>query len=176
MRGVFPRVQVWVCKDRLVITRSGRSSNGHALDDVSKAIIEQLQHDGRRSYAAIGKVVGLSEAAVRQRVQRLIDNGVMQVVAVTDPLELGFARQAMIGIRVEGQLEPVADALAEMDEVDYVVVTAGSFDLLVEVVCESDEALLRVLSDKIRTIEHVVSTETFMYLKLRKQTYSWGVR
>jgi len=176
VQGVFLRLAVRVCKDRRVITRSGRSGNGHALDDVSKAIIEQLQHDGRRSYAAIGKVVGLSEAAVRQRVQRLIDNGVMQVVAVTDPLELGFARQAMIGIRAQGQLEPVADALAEMDEVDYVVVTAGSFDLLVEVVCESDEALLRVLSDKIRTIEHVVSTETFMYLKLRKQTYSWGVR
>jgi Lrp/AsnC family transcriptional regulator for asnA, asnC and gidA len=147
-----------------------------ALDDVSKAIIEQLQQDGRRSYAAIGKVVGLSEAAVRQRVQRLIDTGVMQVVAVTDPLELGFARQAMIGIRARGQLEPIADALAEMDEVDYVVITAGSYDLLAEVVCESDDALLQVISDKIRVIENVVSTETFMYLKLRKQTYSWGVR
>ena len=95
------------------------------LDDVSKAIIEQLQQDGRRSYAAIGKVVGLSEAAVRQRVQRLIEGGVMQIVAVTDPLELGFARQAMVGIRVSGPLEPVADAIAELDEVDYVVVTAG---------------------------------------------------
>ena len=146
------------------------------LDDVSKAIIEELQQDGRRSYAAIGKVVGLSEAAVRQRVQRLIDNGVMQVVAVTDPLELGFARQAMIGIRVKGELERIADDLAELEEVDYVVVTAGSYDLLVEVVCESDEALLHVLSKKIRTIPGVESTETFMYLKLRKQTYSWGVR
>jgi Lrp/AsnC family transcriptional regulator for asnA, asnC and gidA len=146
------------------------------LDDVSKAIIEELQQDGRRSYAAIGKVVGLSEAAVRQRVQRLIDNGVMQVVAVTDPLELGFARQAMIGIRVKGELDRIADDLAELEEVDYVVVTAGSYDLLVEVVCESDEALLHVLSNKIRTIPGVESTETFMYLKLRKQTYSWGVR
>ena len=155
-------------------TRSERS--GAALDDVSKAIIEELQQDGRRSYAAIGKVVGLSEAAVRQRVQRLIDSGVMQVVAVTDPLELGFARQAMIGIRARGELEPIADQLAEMEEVDYVVITAGSFDLLAEVVCESDEHLLEVLSHRIRTIEHVVSTETFMYLKLRKQTYSWGVR
>src|SRR5262245_63904587 len=98
------------------------------LDDVSKAIIEQLQADGRRSYAAIGKVVGLSEAAVRQRVQRLIDAGVMQVVAVTDPLQLGFARQAMVGIRVRGALEPVADKIAELAEVDYVVVTAGTFD------------------------------------------------
>lgn len=146
------------------------------LDDVSKAIIEELQQDGRRSYAAIGKVVGLSEAAVRQRVQRLIDHGVMQVVAVTDPLQLGFARQAMIGIRTRGELEAVADKIAELDEVDYVVVTAGSYDLLVEVVCESDEALLHVLAHKIRAIEDVVSTETFMYLKLRKQTYSWGVR
>ena len=147
-----------------------------SLDDVSKSIIEQLQQDGRRSYAAIGKVVGLSEAAVRQRVQRLIDSGVMQVVAVTDPLELGFARQAMVGIRVNGQLEPVADALAEMPEVDYVVITAGSYDLLVELVCESDDHLLSLISGQIRTIEGVVSTETFMYLRLRKQTYSWGVR
>ena len=146
------------------------------LDDVSKAIIEQLQQDGRRSYAAIGKVVGLSEAAVRQRVQRLIESGVMQVVAVTDPLELGFARQAMVGVRVSGPLEPVADRLAELDEVDYVVVTAGSFDLLVEVVCETDEHLLELISERIRTVEGVVATETFMYLSLRKQTYSWGVR
>ncbi|MEV7428689.1 MULTISPECIES: Lrp/AsnC family transcriptional regulator [unclassified Nocardioides] len=147
-----------------------------ALDEVSKAIIEQLQQDGRRSYAAIGKVVGLSEAAVRQRVQRLVDGGVMQVVAVTDPLELGFARQAMVGIKVQGPLDAVADALAALDEVDYVVVTAGSFDLLVEVVCESDEHLLDLLSHRIRAIDGVVATETFMYLSLRKQTYSWGVR
>src|SRR5215468_2394809 len=124
-------------------------------DDVSKRIIEQLQQDGRRSYAAIGKVVGLSEAAVRQRVQRLIDSGVMQVVAVTDPLELGFARQAMVGIKVTGALDPVADALAELDEVDYVVVTAGSYDLLVEVVCESDEHLLELISDRIRVIDGI---------------------
>jgi Lrp/AsnC family transcriptional regulator for asnA, asnC and gidA len=146
------------------------------LDDVSKAIIEQLQQDGRRSYAAIGKVVGLSEAAVRQRVQRLIDGGVMQVVAVTDPLELGFARQAMVGVRVNGELEPVAERIAELDEVDYVVVTAGSFDLLVEIVAESDAHLLEIISTGIRKIDGVVGTETFMYLKLVKQTYSWGVR
>jgi Lrp/AsnC family transcriptional regulator for asnA, asnC and gidA len=153
-----------------------RSRAKVVLDDVSKSIIEELQQDGRRSYAAIGKVVGLSEAAVRQRVQRLVDSGVMQVVAVTDPLELGFARQAMIGIRASGALEPIADALAALEEVDYVVITAGSYDLLVEVVCESDEELLSVLSTKIRPLENVVSTETFMYLQLRKQTYSWGVR
>src|ERR671927_55010 len=147
-------------------------SNGRAdrvrppLDEVSKAIIDQLQQDGRRSYAAIGKVVGLSEAAVRQRVQRLVDHGVMQVVAVTDPLELGFSRQAMIGVKATGDLEAVADALVAMEEVDYVVVVAGSFDLLVEVVAESDEHLLEVLSQRIRSIPGVVTTETFVYLKL----------
>ena len=156
--------------------RNGSSRSGVVLDDVSKSIIEELQQDGRRSYAAIGKVVGLSEAAVRQRVQRLIDGGVMQIVAVTDPLELGFARQAMVGVRVSGPLEPVADVIAELPEVDYVVVTAGAYDLLVEVVCESDAHLLELISAKLRTIEGVLATETFMYLQLRKQTYSWGVR
>ena len=155
---------------------NSRDAKAPLLDDTSKAIIEQLQQDGRRPYAAIGKAVGLSEAAVRQRVQRLIDGGVMQVVAVTDPLELGFARQAMIGITVEGPLESVADELAEMDEIDYVVITAGSFDLLAEVVCESDEHLLEMLSNRIRTVSGVRTTESFVYLRLRKQTYSWGVR
>ncbi len=161
-----------------VMTKSsGRSDRSRtSLDEVSKAIIAELQQDGRRSYAAIGKVVGLSEAAVRQRVQRLIDSGVMQVVAVTDPTELGFSRQAMIGVRATGDLGPVADALVAMDEVDYVVVVAGSFDLLVEVVAESDEHLLDIVSQQIRAIGSVVSTETFVYLRLKKQTYSWGVR
>lgn len=159
------------------VTTPRRSERTRAtLDEVSKAIIEQLQQDGRRSYASIGKVVGLSEAAVRQRVQRLIDHGVMQVVAVTDPLELGFNRQALIGVRATGDLEPVTDALVAMEEVDYVVVAAGSFDILVEIVAESDEHLLEIVSKRIRAIPQVLSTETFVYLQLRKQTYSWGVR
>ena len=153
---------------------SPRSST--QLDSVSKEIIAQLQQDGRRSYSAIGKVVGLSEAAVRQRVQRLIESGVMQIVAVTDPMELGFARQAMIGIRIRGGLLEAADLISELDEVDYVVITSGPYDLLVEAVCESDEHLLELLSSKIRVIPGVESTETFMYLRLVKQTYSWGVR
>jgi Lrp/AsnC family transcriptional regulator, regulator for asnA, asnC and gidA len=145
------------------------------LDTTAKQIIEQLQQDGRRSYAAIGKAVGLSEAAVRQRVQRLIDTGVMQIVAVTDPLTLGFRRQTMIGIRCEGDLERVAEHLAVLDEIDYVVITAGSFDLLIEVVCEDDDHLLEILS-RVRAVPSVTGTETFVYLKLRKQTYSWGTR
>jgi Lrp/AsnC family transcriptional regulator for asnA, asnC and gidA len=145
------------------------------LDDISKEIIEQLQQDGRRSYAAIGKAVGLSEAAVRQRVQRLIDGGAMQIVAVTDPMTLGFRRQTMIGVRCSGDLDRVADQLAAMHEIDYVVIIAGSFDLLIEVVCEDDDQLLDILS-RVRTIPSVTATETFVYLKLRKQTYSWGTR
>jgi Lrp/AsnC family transcriptional regulator for asnA, asnC and gidA len=145
------------------------------LDSTAKLIIEQLQADGRRSYAAIGKAVGLSEAAVRQRVQRLIEGGVMQIVAVTDPLTLGFRRQTMIGVRCEGDLERVAEQLAVLEEIDYVVITAGSFDLLIEVVCEDDDHLLEILS-RVRSVPSVTGTETFVYLKLLKQTYSWGTR
>ena len=146
------------------------------LDTISKAIIEQLQADGRRPYAAIGKAVGLSEAAVRQRVQRLVESGVVQIVAVTDPLQVGFTRQAMIGIKAEGDLQALADGLAELPEVDYVVITAGAFDILVEVVCEDDEHLLEVLNQQMRTLPGVRTTETFVYLKLRKQLYNWGTR
>jgi Lrp/AsnC family transcriptional regulator for asnA, asnC and gidA len=156
--------------------RVSERSNGAVLDDVSKAIIEQLQEDGRRPYAAIGKAVGLSEAAVRQRVQRLLDSGVMQIVAVTDPLSVGFPRAAMIGVRVEGDMEDVAAALETMPEVDYVVITAGSYDILVEVVCEDDDHLLDVINRRIRAIPGVRHTESFVYLKLRKQIYSWGTR
>jgi len=158
--------------------RAGGRDRQHvpiALDAISRHIIEQLQQDGRRSYAAIGKAVGLSEAAVRQRVQRLIDAGAMQIVAVTDPMSLGFHRQTMIGIRCNGDLQRVADLLTGMDAIDYVVITAGSFDVLVEVVCEDDEQLLAILG-QVRSIPSVTTTETFVYLKLRKQTYHWGTR
>jgi Lrp/AsnC family transcriptional regulator for asnA, asnC and gidA len=146
------------------------------LDDVSKAIIEHLQIDGRTSYATIAKSVGLSDAAVRVRVQRLLDSEVMQIVAVTDPLQLGFTRQAMVGIRTGGDTQLVAGSLADMSEVSYVVTTAGSFDLIIEVVCEDDDELLDLVSRRIRTLPGVVSTETFVYLKLNKQHYNWGTR
>ncbi|PRI16867.1 AsnC family transcriptional regulator [Mycobacterium shigaense] len=146
------------------------------LDEVSRQIIEVLQKDGRCSYAAIGKTVGLSEAAVRQRIQRLTDAGVMQIVAVTDPMQLGCARQAMIGIRCTGHTRELAERLAELPEVDYVVLTAGSFDIIVELVCKDDEQLLDLLNDRIRSLPGVNSTETFVYLKLIKQQYNWGAR
>jgi Lrp/AsnC family transcriptional regulator, regulator for asnA, asnC and gidA len=153
-----------------------RSPGATSPDEVSKAIIEQLQADGRRPYSTIGKAVGLSEAAVRQRVQKLIDGGVMQIVAVTDPMQVGFARQAMVAISASGDIEAIAEALAKIDEVDYIVVTAGSVDLLVEVVVEDDEHLLRLVNHQIRAIDGITRTESFLYLKLVKQTYNWGAR
>ena len=154
----------------------GAAAKPTQLDGVSKKIIEQLQVDGRRSYAEIGKAVGLSEAAVRQRVQKLTEAGVMQVVAVTDPMQLGFYRQAMIGIRASGDTRILADKLAAIPAVDYVVLTAGSFDILAEVVCEDDGELIALLNSQIRSLEGVNSTETFVYLKLHKQLYDWGTR
>jgi Lrp/AsnC family transcriptional regulator for asnA, asnC and gidA len=146
------------------------------IDRVSKRIIEQLQEDGRRSYAEIGRAVGLSEAAVRQRVQRLTESGAMQVVAVTDPMQLGFHRQAMIGIRVAGDSRRVAAELEKITAVDYLVLTAGSFDILAEVVCESDDDLVELLNSRVRSLPGVISSETFVYLGLRKQSYDWGTR
>jgi Lrp/AsnC family transcriptional regulator for asnA, asnC and gidA len=156
------------------MTARGRTGDG--IDDTSRAIIEQLQQDGRRSYAAIGQAVGLSEAAVRQRIGKLIDNDVMQIVAVTDPMQLGFARQAMIAISASGDIEAIAEQLDAIPEVDYIVITAGSVDLLVEVVVADDEHLLRLVNTQIRAIPGVQRTETHLYLKLVKQTYNWGAR
>lgn len=146
------------------------------IDDVDKALVELLQQDGRLPYTKLAERVGLSEAAVRQRVQRLVESGVVQIVAVTDPMTLGFHRTAMIGLRTEGDLRTVADAMAAIPEISYVVVVSGSFDLLAEVVCEDDDHLLELLNDKIRTIPGVRGTETFTYLRLFKQTYAWGTR
>src|ERR1700756_4541910 len=156
-------------------TGGRETDRGIVLDHLSKLIIEQLQADGRRSYAAIGKAVGLSEAAVRQRVQRLEEGGGMQIGAGTDPLRLGFRRQAMIGLKCDGDLEVVAGQLAALEEIDYVVITAGAFDLLLGGGWEGDAHLLEILS-RVRGVASVTSTETLVYLKLCKQTYSWGTR
>jgi Lrp/AsnC family transcriptional regulator for asnA, asnC and gidA len=151
-----------------------RDASGR-LDPLSKRIIEQLQEDGRRSYAAIARAVGLSEAATRQRVQRLLDEGIVQIAAVTDAGAVGFHRMAMLGIKVEGELQTVAEKITEVTEAEYVVVCAGQFDCLVEVICEDDEHLLGVL-DNVRAIPGVRSTETFVYLKVAKESYQWGTR
>ncbi|MFE2997096.1 Lrp/AsnC family transcriptional regulator [Nocardia sp. NPDC059246] len=162
-------------KDDLVIDQySGRGAP--ILDDISKRIIAELQEDGRRAYATIGKAVGLSEAAVRQRVQKLADAGVIQIVAVTDPLQVGLFRQAMIAITVDGPVQQVTDILAAIEEINYVVVCAGRYDILCEAVCPDDEALLDLVSNRIRGLAGVRHAEIMVYLKLRKQTYKYGTR
>jgi len=144
---------------------------GTQLDTTDRAIIEQLQRDGRIPYTRLGAAVGLSEAAVRQRVQRLSDAGVMQVVAVTNPLSLGLRRMAMIGVRSAGPTDDIAKTLQAMTDIDYLVVTAGSFDFMCEVVVEDDGMLLN-LTNRIRSVPGVLSTETFIYLDLVKQTFA----
>ncbi len=153
-----------------------RGASPITLDPIDKAIIRELQVDGRMPYAKLGPAVGLSQAAVRQRVQRLIESSVMQVVAVTDPLRVGFSLQAMIGLRAEGDLRAIAEKLSAVPEVAYVVITSGGFDLLAEVVCEGTEELLSLLNDVIRALPGVTAADAFTYLHLQKQTYSWGTR
>jgi Lrp/AsnC family transcriptional regulator, regulator for asnA, asnC and gidA len=166
-------------------SRSGRSAERanlevlptpNALDRVDREIISLLQVDGRRAYGAIAEEVGLSEAAVRRRVQRLRDNGVMQIVAITDPLQLGYGREALVGIRVHGDVRLVADKVASIEEANYVVMTAGSFDIIAELIAVDDDALVHLLNDAIRSIPGVTEVETFLYLKLSKQTYTWGAQ
>ena len=153
----------------------GRStSEVFPLDDVDRAIITELQVDGRMSYTDLAPKVGLSQAAVRQRVTKLIDRGVMQVVAVTDPLSLGLSTQAMVGITVSGDVRTVAAAVADLVEAEYVLITAGRFDVLAEVLCEDNDALLTLVNDRILQIDGVASTEVSPVLKMEKLTFSWG--
>jgi Lrp/AsnC family transcriptional regulator for asnA, asnC and gidA len=157
--------------------RSRGTEAGDALDELDKRIVEHLQADGRRPFTRIAQDLGVSEAAVRARTNRLVASGVLQIVGVTDPLRIGFRQMAMIGIRCEAsKLMQVAEQVATFSEVSYVVVTAGSYDILVETVCEDNEALLRFLADRLRAIDGVRDTDTFVYLRMLKQTYQWGTR
>ena len=160
---------------RITSTQTDKPSRV-SLDDADRRIIEMLQVDGRMAYGAIAADIDLSETAVRRRVQRLRESGALDIVAVTDPLQLGFKREAMLGVRVQGDVRTVADEIAAIDEAIYVVVTAGSFDIILELICEDDDHLLHVLNDRIRAVKGVTEVETFVYLKLAKQTYSWGTR
>ena len=150
-----------------------QSSNGYRVDDLDLEIIKELQQDGRRTYGRIGTAVGLSEAAVRQRVQRLVEDDAIKIVAVTNPYLLGARVAATIGIHAEGNLHEIAGNVSEIPEVDYVVITAGSFDILAEAQCRDNTHLLRVLNEGIRSVPGVTGTETFVYLDLVKQTYPW---
>ena len=144
------------------------------LDDTGKAILRQLQEDGRRSYTAIASAVGLSEAAIRTRVKALVDSGLLQIVAVTDPLTLGFGVMATVGVTVTGDARAVAEALSEIREVDYCVLTSGRYDLHLELVCRDNEHLLSIINDRIRPVPGVRETETSICLRVHKQTYNYG--
>ena len=160
--------------NKLTGAAGSERSEVFTLDAVDRSIIGELQVDGRMSYAELGPKVGMSQAAVRQRVNRLIDRGVMQVVAVTDPLSLGLSTQAMVGITVSGDVRAVAAAVADLVEAEYVLITAGRFDVLAEVLCEDNDALLTLVNDRILQIDGVTSTEVSPVLKMEKLTFSWG--
>jgi Lrp/AsnC family transcriptional regulator for asnA, asnC and gidA len=156
------------------IAQSGRRP---ALDDLDKAIIRCLQLDGRRPYAQIGRELKVPEATVRQRAERLISRRVVQVVGVTDPLAMGFQQPALIGLKVDAvRLEEIAQKIGALDEVTYLVVTAGRFDLMCEVVCEDNDHLLRVLTEDLAKIRGIRSTETLVELRFVKESYQWGAR
>jgi Lrp/AsnC family transcriptional regulator for asnA, asnC and gidA len=147
------------------------------ITDLDRSIIDQLQRDGRRPYTRIAQDLGVAESTIRARTERLMERGVLQVVGVTDPLQLGYDQMAMVGIRCSSdRLLDVADEVAALPEVTYVVVTAGAYDLLVETVCRDNAELLTFLAEKLRRIQGVLSTETFVYLRITKQSFHWSNR
>jgi Lrp/AsnC family transcriptional regulator for asnA, asnC and gidA len=144
------------------------------LDEVDKSLIEELQIDGRLAFATLAPRVGLSEAATRQRVNKLLERGVVQVVAVTDPAMVGLRHQAMVGINVDTDVREVANQLAKIEAVDYVVIAAGRYDLLVELFCADQEEFVNIVNDQIRPVDGIRVLEILTYLSLVKQTYNWG--
>jgi len=153
-------------------TERGAVAPLRRVDDLDRQIIEALQVNGRESFRAIASSVGVSEATVRARYGRLTEEGILQVVGVTNPLGLGY-EQALVGVKTAGSPEGVADALARWPEADYVVITAGQFDVVVELVAADRKHLLE-LTNRMRALPDVVSTETFVYLAMWKQLYDWG--
>ncbi len=158
---------------------TGRRPKAHiagdrALDEKDLQIIAALQIDGRTNFAELASRIDLSQSAIRLRVKRLLESGVVQIVAITDPLSIGFTVQAMIGLTVDGDVEAISDEIATREYAVYVVLTAGRFDLLVEVLCADNDHLLEVMSD-LRALEGVSSVEAHTYLRLTKQTYAWGI-
>jgi Lrp/AsnC family transcriptional regulator for asnA, asnC and gidA len=164
-------------------TARGRSEIGQGghhnvtgldLDEKDLQIIAALQLNGRASFAEIAEGIDLSQAAIRLRVNRLLDTGIVDIVAITDPLQIGFTVQAMLGLNVNGDIETISDEIGSRNYAVYVVMTAGRFDLLVEVLCADGDHLLEVIND-LRTLPGVTAVETHTYLRLTKQTYAWGI-
>jgi Lrp/AsnC family transcriptional regulator for asnA, asnC and gidA len=154
--------------------RRGAVTPARRVDELDRRIIEALQASGRESFRRIAARLGVSEGTVRARYARLTGEGILQVVAVTNPLGLGF-EQALIGVKTSGAPSEIADEISRWPEADYVVVTAGQFDIVVELVAADRRGLLE-LTNRMRALEGVVSTETFFYLEMWKQLYDWGTR
>jgi Lrp/AsnC family transcriptional regulator for asnA, asnC and gidA len=146
------------------------------LDDIDRALIVALQLDGRLTYAELGEQVGLSAGGARLRVRRLEERGILQVVGVTDPLRLGYERMAMLGVTVQGDARRIADAIGALEGVIYLVIGSGPFDLLVEVLAETPDALFAIVNDQVRAVPGVVSVQTFDYHAIHTHRFIWGPR
>lgn len=146
------------------------------LDEIDRALITALQNDGRLGYAELGALVGLTAGGARKRVKRLEDREIIQVVAVTDPLRLGYQSMAMVGIVATGDVEEVARLAGEINEVIYTVLTAGRYDLLVEVIGADQNDLFETINRKLRSIPGVARAETFTYYGIRTHRFGWGTK
>jgi Lrp/AsnC family transcriptional regulator for asnA, asnC and gidA len=145
------------------------------LDDIDRSIISHLQFNGRAPYTKIAEELDISEGAVRRRVNKLIDAGIMQIVAIVEPDKLGWNETSIIGITVQAhRIEEVADAVSQLPEVSYLVQAAGEFDLLAEVFCRNREHFVSFLNDKLQQIPGVERTQSFLILKMHKLSYRWG--
>lgn len=145
------------------------------LDETDRAIIAQLQYDGRMSFTDIATELGISEGTVRRRVKNLTESGVLQIVAIMEPQLLGWNAAGMIGVTVQaGQIEAVANQIAQFPEVSYLFMASGEFDLFVEVFCKDREHFVSFLNQKLHQVAGVQRTQTFMILKMYKLSYRWG--
>lgn len=150
-------------------------NSGSITDDLDLQIIKILHQDGRATFAQIAQVLGVSPGTVRQRYRRLVEDGVVQVVAITNPMLMGFSTMAQIGVKVNmNRMQEIADQIAAFDEVIYLVLLTGSYDLLVEVVCRDRNHLLEFLTKKLHSVEGVKEAETFVYLRIAKEVYTFG--
>ena len=144
------------------------------IDQTDREIIKYLQTDGRMAYSTLGRLIGLSDAATRQRVRRLCTRGVIDIVAVTDPVKIGLGYQALLGITITDDARKLAAEIGAMDDAVYVVMTAGRYDLIVELVCVDGDTFVAHVN-RIRIMDGIESVDTLPYLGITKQTYDWGV-
>ncbi len=151
--------------------RIGNGALG-GLDDTDLRIIDALRKDGRVAFTQIAEQLGVSPGMIRQRYTRLVDQGFLKIIAITNPVRMGFRTMAMIGIRADGsKLLEVADKVSKLDEVIYLIITSGRFDNFAEVICRDHEDLLRFMTEKLSTIDGIRETESFMHLKIAKEIY-----